>query len=71
MRWIQFHQCQIIDVAWDVIAGRGGQAFCTVVAYHLFSKVVKHLMRQGEVGYDVFAAVAFRSGSASSSGSLL
>ena len=61
-----FTQVKVIDIAWDIVIGRGGQALLIVVAYRLFSRVIKMLMTQGEVGYDTFVAVAFNSGSASS-----
>ena len=57
-----FTQAKAIDIAWDVVVGRGGQALLIVIAYRLFSRVVKTLMQHGEVGYDVFSAVAFDSG---------
>ena len=46
--------------------GRGGQAALVVVAYRVFGSVLKVLMRRGEVGYDLFSAVAFEAGSARS-----
>lgn len=58
-----FTQVKIIDIAWDVLLGRGGQAVLVVLAYRLFSRVLSMLMEQGEVGYDAFSAVAFNSGS--------
>ena len=60
-----FTQAKVIDIAWDILVGRGGQAAVIVVAYRVFGRVVKVLMRQGEVGYDLFSAVAFDAGSAS------
>ena len=46
--------------------GRGGQAALVVVASRVFGSVLKVLMRSGEVGYDLFSAVAFEAGSARS-----
>ena len=57
-----FTQVKVIDIAWDILVGRGGQVVLTVFSYHLFSSVVKMLMEQGEVGYDTFSAIAFNSG---------
>ena len=57
-----FTQAKIIDVMWDVVIGRGAQAFLVVVAYRLFSSVITSLMHEGEVGYDAFASVAFSTG---------
>jgi hypothetical protein len=61
-----FTQAKVIDIAWDVLVGRGGQTALIVVAHRVFGQVVKVLMQQGEVGYDLFSAVAFDAGSASS-----
>lgn len=50
----------------DVLVGRGFQAVLIIVAYSIFGRVVKVLMARGEVGYDLFSAIAFESGSAMS-----
>ncbi|KAK5124885.1 hypothetical protein LTR85_001075 [Meristemomyces frigidus] len=61
-----FEQVKIVDLAWDVLLGRGGQALLGWMAYRLFRQVIAVLMERGEVGYDVFASLAFNSGSLSS-----
>ncbi|KAK5133571.1 hypothetical protein LTR08_007610 [Meristemomyces frigidus] len=66
-----FDQVKIIDLAWDVVLGRGGQALLAWSAYRLFRQVIAVLMERGEVGYDVFAFVAFNSGTLSSLVALL
>lgn len=58
-RGYTFTEAKVIDLAWDVLVGRGGQALLVVVGYRVFSHVIMALMEQGEVGYDAFAAVAF------------
>ncbi|KAK5163944.1 uncharacterized protein LTR77_010340 [Saxophila tyrrhenica] len=66
-----FTQAKVIDVAWDLLVGRGGQAVMVVFAYRIFSGVLRMLMENGEVGYDLFATVAFGSGSFTSLPTLL
>jgi hypothetical protein len=61
-----FTQVKAIDMAWDVLVGRGLQALSILVAYTIFSRMIASLMEHGEVGYDMFAAVAFNAGSLSS-----
>ena len=61
-----FTQVKVIDIAWDILVGRGGQAVLTIFAYQLFSRILKMLMENGEVGYDAFSAVAFKSGTLTS-----
>ena len=58
-----FTQVKAIDIAWDVLVGRGLQALFVLVAYMVFSRMIASLMENGEVGYDMFAAVAFNAGS--------
>jgi hypothetical protein len=65
-RGYTFTEVKVIDLAWDVLVGRGGQALLILVGYRVFSHVIVALMEQGEVGYDAFAAVAFGSASLSS-----
>lgn len=62
-RGYAFTEVKIMDLAWDVLVGRIGQALLVFVAYRVFSRVIVVLMDQGEVAYDAFAAVAFDSGS--------
>jgi hypothetical protein len=45
---------KVIDIAWDLLIGRGVQAAVALVAYNLFGAVIKMLMASGEVGYDMF-----------------
>ena len=58
-----FTKVKVIDMAWDVLIGRGSQAVVVLFAYRLFSRILATLMKQGEVGYDAFAAIAFDSAS--------
>lgn len=65
-RGYTFTEVKVMDLAWDVLVGRGGQALLILVGYRVFSHVIMALMVQGEVGYDAFAAVAFGNASLSS-----
>lgn len=38
------------------------QVLLVLLAYQVFSKTIASLMEHGEVGYDMFAAIAFKSG---------
>ena len=58
-----YTEVKVIDLAWDLLVGRGGQLVFAWLAYHVFRAVVANLMEEGEVGYDLFACVAFHSGS--------
>ena len=57
-----FTEVKVIDLAWDVLVGRGGQALLIVFAYMLFSRVIVALMERGQVSYPLFATVAFETG---------
>ena len=61
-----FTQVKAIDIAWDVLVGRGLQTLFIMAAYMIFSRMIASLMEHGEVGYDMFAVIAFSSGSMSS-----
>lgn len=54
-----FTQVKVIDLAWDFLLGRCGQALLALMAHRLFRTVLDTLMQSGEVGYDMFASVAF------------
>lgn len=58
-----FTEVKVIDLAWDVLVGRGGQGLLVVFAYGLFSRIIVALMAHDEVGFDAFATVAFETGS--------
>ena len=63
-----FTGVKIIDIVWDLIIGRGGQIFLALIAYRLFSRVLKSLMLGEEVGYDAVASVTFNTGNIRSLG---
>lgn len=54
---------KVIDIAFDILVGRGFQLLLILLAYQTFGRIVKVLMQQGEIGYDLFSSVAFDSGS--------
>ena len=57
-----FTTVKIIDVAWDLLVGRGAQLALGLIAYRLFGNVLKTMMQSGAVGYDAFAAAVFSGG---------
>lgn len=56
-----FKTVKVIDVAFDLLVGRAGQLILAALAYRLFSRILTSMMQQGQVGYDMFGAVAFQS----------
>ena len=57
-----FSQAKTIDVAWDIVIGRGGQAILAYFTFRIFSGCLTRLLeRQGFVAsYQTFQAVVFR-----------
>ncbi|KAK4506165.1 hypothetical protein PRZ48_004130 [Zasmidium cellare] len=60
---LAFAQAKAIDLAWDIIIGRGGQALLIWMAYHVFSRLIIHIMKEGDITCDLYAAVAFQTAS--------
>ncbi|KAK3629463.1 hypothetical protein LTR56_018002 [Elasticomyces elasticus] len=58
-----YTQVKVVDLVWDLFIGRGGQLIYAWMGYRVFGAAVAKLMEEGEVGYDLFASVAFHSGS--------
>lgn len=66
-----FAEVKVIDLTWDLVVGRGGQAVLVVIAYRLFSSIIRMLMNRGEVGYDMFSTITFNTGDLSSLATLV
>jgi hypothetical protein len=60
-QWSYTH-VRIIDLIWDVAVGRGGQLLLLYVAYNVFHKSITYIMDSQPVSYQIYGAVAFRSG---------
>lgn len=54
-----FTQVKVIDVAWDLIIGRGGQVLMAWVNYRVFNEWVVGFMEREVLGFKMYAAVAF------------
>ncbi|KAJ5058261.1 hypothetical protein PSV09DRAFT_2408878 [Bipolaris maydis] len=54
-----FTQVKVIDVAWDVIVGRGGQLLLGWVNYRVFNEWLVYHMEMHFTSYKFYAAVAF------------
>lgn len=54
-----FTQVKVIDVAWDLIIGRGGQFLLTWVNYRVFNEWLVYHMEMHFTSYKLYAAMAF------------
>ncbi|XP_014560565.1 hypothetical protein COCVIDRAFT_12595 [Bipolaris victoriae FI3] len=54
-----FTQVKVIDVAWDVIVGRGGQLLLGWINYRVFNEWLIYHMEMHFTSYKLYAAVAF------------
>ena len=63
--WSYTH-VRILDIMWDVLLGRAGQAVLIWVAYRVYHKAISFLMQTESIGYDTYGAVAFDTGSCGS-----
>ena len=61
-----FTTVKMIDIAFDVLVGRLGQAALAATAYTTFRGAILSMMQQTEVGYDAFSAIAFKTGTLAS-----
>lgn len=56
-----FAQAKAIDVAWDIVFGRGGQLILSAITFIVFSKSLNRLLEQPDssFSYDTFRAIVF------------
>lgn len=54
-----FTQVKVIDIAWDLIIGRGGQVLLAWVNYRVFNEWLVYHMEMHFTSYKLYAAVAF------------
>ncbi|KAL1798367.1 hypothetical protein ACET3X_002404 [Alternaria dauci] len=54
-----FTQVKVIDVAWDLIIGRGGQLLLAWANYRVFNEWLVYHMEMHHTSYKLYAAVAF------------
>lgn len=55
-----FTQVKVIDIAWDLIVGRGGQILLAWVNYRVFNEWLVYHMEMHLTSYKLYAAVAFQ-----------
>jgi hypothetical protein len=55
-----FTQVNVIDIAWDLIVGRGGQMLLTWVSYRVFKEWLVWYMEENMANYKFYATVAFQ-----------
>ncbi|KAF2867701.1 hypothetical protein BDV95DRAFT_610605 [Massariosphaeria phaeospora] len=63
-----FTQAKVIDIAWDVIVGRGGQLFLAWVNYRVFNEWLLYHMEMHLTSYKMYKAVAFETTSLATMG---
>ncbi|KIY02728.1 uncharacterized protein Z520_01193 [Fonsecaea multimorphosa CBS 102226] len=54
-----FSTAKFIDIVWDIVVGRGGQAFLAVVTFKVSSQYLAFAMREAPVSYNTFESLAF------------
>jgi hypothetical protein len=54
-----FTQVKVIDIAWDLIIGRGGQLLLAWANYRVFNEWLVYHMEMHHTSYKLYAAVAF------------
>ncbi|KAH6883201.1 hypothetical protein BKA58DRAFT_417013 [Alternaria rosae] len=56
---LTFTQVKVIDVAWDLIIGRGGQLLLAWANYRVFNEWLVYHMEMHHTSYKLYAALAF------------
>ncbi|KAK6365006.1 hypothetical protein LTS17_011702 [Exophiala oligosperma] len=56
---MSFSAAKCIDVVWDIMIGRAGQAILAWATFKVSSQYLDHAMREAPVSYDTFEALAF------------
>jgi hypothetical protein len=55
---LSFSNAKMIDVAFDLVVGRGGQACLAWIAYRVYTDVLIRITENGRIRFDLFAAVS-------------
>ena len=58
---LTFSQAKALDVVWDIVVGRGGQAILLYVAFNVFTMTLSRTMEADPVSYGTFESMAFTS----------
>ncbi|KAH8151364.1 uncharacterized protein LAJ45_04566 [Morchella importuna] len=56
---LDFTVAKSIDIAWDIIVGRGGQLLLLWIAHKVYVATLDHVTETSAVGYDFYLALAF------------
>ncbi|KEF53992.1 uncharacterized protein A1O9_09787 [Exophiala aquamarina CBS 119918] len=62
-----FSTAKIIDVAWDIVVGRGGQGILVWVCFVVYGKALVRSMESTSVSFGTFEAITLQSGSVTGS----
>ncbi|KAF2686659.1 hypothetical protein K458DRAFT_476462 [Lentithecium fluviatile CBS 122367] len=54
-----FTQAKVIDIAWDLLIGRGGQLLLAYVNYRVFNEWLVYHMEMHRTSYKMYTAIAF------------
>ncbi|KAH7087845.1 hypothetical protein FB567DRAFT_592502 [Paraphoma chrysanthemicola] len=57
---LSFTQAKVIDVAWDIIFARGGQALIAYISWHVFTNYVTTSMETGPITFSTYRTVFLR-----------
>ena len=57
---LSFTAAKLIDVAFDIVVGRGGQAVLAWIAYRVYTDVLTRITEKGQIRYDLFAAFTIK-----------
>lgn len=60
---VSFATAKLIDLAWDLIVGRGGQIILAWLSYRVFTEALMRITEERPVSYELFASVTLHSGS--------
>lgn len=55
---LSFATAKVIDVAFDLLVGRGGQLVLAWVSYRAYTDVLTSIAKKGRLRYDVLASMA-------------
>lgn len=63
LKWghMTFSQAKALDVVWDIVIGRGGQAILLYIAFKVFTMTLSRTMETEPVSYGTFESMAFTS----------
>lgn len=54
-----FSTAKFIDIVWDIVVGRGGQALLAFITFKVSSQYLALAMREAPVSYNTFESLAF------------